>query len=254
MPLTAAQICAKAAGIARVPGFTAQAGDYLNVVLAELAQNYDFSSLKQTYNFNFNTSQINYLGQAFQNFPAGYLRGIEKESFYLISGQPYPMIPVDQMEFDQLVQQAGVSGFPVFYTVDMSLTGTSNSLAVGVPGALNVPVAVFWPVPSGGYPVTIRYYSQPADIATPASSSQVPWFPNQNYLITRVAGQLMMDADDDRWKSYLSDDQEGGSGYLLRHYLQMQGDKSDRSQTVKLDRRRFGASYERLKVTKLLGW
>ena len=43
MPLTAAQICARAASIARVPGFLSQAGDSLNIVLAELAQDYDFA-------------------------------------------------------------------------------------------------------------------------------------------------------------------------------------------------------------------
>ena len=257
MPLTAAQICAKAANIARVPGFLVQAGDYLNVVLAELAQNYDMMLIKQTYNFNFAPSQINYLGQAFQNYPANYLRSINRESFYVIQGVPYPMIHVDQNEFDMLVQQAGISNYPVFFTVDMSLTGASNSLVAGTPGLLNVPIALFWQVPSGAYPVTQRYYSQPADIATPSTSSQVPWFPNQNYLITRVAGELMKDADDERAPSFLSANEDMypmGAGVLLRHYLQMEGDKGDRVQTVTLDRRRFGYRYDNLKQTKVLGW
>ena len=259
MPLTAAQICAKAASIARVPGFTTQAGDYLNVVLNELCQNYDFVLAKKTYNFNFNPSQLNYLGQAFQNFPSDYLRSSnERGSFYLISNVPYPMIHVDRDgEFDMLVQQAGVTGFPVFYSTDMSLTGNSNSTQVNVPGTTGVPVALFWTVPSGAYPVTQRYFSQMPDIATPASSNTVPWFPNQNYLITRVAGELMKDADDDRAPAFLSEDEEQhpmGAGVLLRHYLQMQGDKGDRTATVKLDRRRFGSSYERLRVTKQIGW
>ena len=60
MPLTAAQICTKAASIARVPGFTSQAGDYLNVVLSELCQNYDFDVAKQTYSFTFNTIAIEF--------------------------------------------------------------------------------------------------------------------------------------------------------------------------------------------------
>jgi hypothetical protein len=185
------------------------------------------------------------------------LRSINKDSFYTILGVPYPMIHVDQNEFDMLVQQAGLSNFPVYFTVDMSLTGTSNSLSVGNPGTLNVPVALFWQVPSGAYPVTQRYYSQPADIATPSTSSQVPWFPNQNYLITRVAGELMKDADDERAPSFLSEDEEMhpmGAGVLLRRYLQMQGDKGDRVQTVTLDRRRFGTNYDRLKPTKTIGW
>jgi hypothetical protein len=255
--LTAAQICAKAANIARLPGFLTQAGDWLNLVLNELAQNYDFSVNRKTYNYNFNPSQVNYLGQAFQNLPADYLRSINRDSFYVIQGVPYPMIQCDLNEFDQLVQQAGLSNFPVFYATDMSLTGASNSLVAGTPGTTGVPVALFWQVPSGAYPVTQRYYSQPGDIANPSTSNIVPWFPNQNYLVTRVAGQLMMEADDERAPSFLSEDEEMhpmGAGVLLRRYLAMQGDKGTRVQTVQLDRRRFGSNYDRLKNTKSIGW
>jgi hypothetical protein len=255
--LTAAQICAKAANIARVPGFLTQAGDWLNLVLNELAQNYDFAVNRSTYVFNFNTSQVNYLGQAFQILPTNYMRSINRESFYVIQGVPYPMIQVDLSEFDQLVQQAGNSNFPVFYATDMSLTGAPTSTVFGVPGPAGAPVMLFWQVPSGAYPVTIRYYYQPGDIANPSTSSVVPWFPNQNYLVTRVAGQLMMEGDDERAPSFLSEDEEQhpmGAGVLLRRFLQMQGDKGTRVQTVMLDRRRFGAAYDRLRNTKNLGW
>ena len=34
----------------------------------------------------------------------------------------------------------------------------------------------------------------------------------------------------------------------------MKGDKENRSQTVSLDRRRFGSSFDRLRNTKALGW
>ena len=257
MPLNAAAICTRAAQIARVPGFTQQAGDSLNVVLQELCQDYDFAVAKKTFSFNFNPSQINYLGQAFQNFPADYLRGIRYECFYVISGVPYPVIPVDQEEFDLLVQQAGVSNFPVFYATSMSLVGDANSLSPGVPGTTGVPVALFWQVPSGAYPVTIRYYSQMPDIANPSTSSVVPWFPNQNYLITRVAGELMKDADDERAISYLSDDEEQaplGAGTILKKYLRMKDDRSTRVQTVQLDRRRWGRAFDRLRNTKQIGW
>ena len=76
---------------------------------------------------------------------------------------------------------------------------------------------LFWMPPSGAYHVTLRYYSQMSDIANSCRpASTVPWFPDQNYLITRVAGQLMQDADDERWKAYLSDTKEGGAGWILR--------------------------------------
>lgn len=250
MPLTAAQICTRATQIARVPGFLSQAGDSLNIVLAELCQDYDFDLAKQTYNFNFNTSQLNTNGQAYQNLPANYLRAIRNECFYYIAGVPYPMIPLDQAEGDMLVQQSGVSNFPIFFWTDMTLQGETNG------GTLGVPVMLFWMPPSGNYQVVLRYYSQMPDIANPSTSSAIPWFPNQNYLITRVAGELMKDADDERAMAYLSDKEEDqmGAGTILRKYLQMKDDKGDRAQTVELDRRRFGRAFDRLRNTKQIGW
>jgi hypothetical protein len=248
MPLTAAQICTRACQIARVPGFVAQAGDTLNVVLNELCQDYDFDLAKKTFQFNFNTAALNRNGQAYQNLPADYLRGIRNQSFYIIQGVPYPMIPMDLAEIDMLVQQSGVSNFPVFYTVDMSRDGMTND------GTRGVPVALFWMPPSGAYPVTLRYFSQMPEVVNPSSSITVPWFPNQNYLITRIAGELMKDADDERKTSYLSDVEPGGAAHILKKYLMMKDDKGDRAQVVTLDRRRFGRAFDRLKNTKTIGW
>lgn len=245
--MTAAQICTRACQIARVPGFIVQAGDSLNVALNELCQDYDFDLAKKTFQFNFNTSALNSNGQAYQNLPADYLRGIRNESFYIIQGVPYPMIPMDLNEIDMLVQQAGVTNFPVFYTVDMSRNGMVND------GTLGVPVALFWMPPSGAYPVTMRYFSQMPEVANPSASTAIPWFPNQNYLITRIAAELMKDSDDERLQTYLGDT-PGGSAYILKKYLQMKDDHGDRAQVVTLDRRRFGRAFDRLKSTKTIGW
>jgi hypothetical protein len=255
MPLTAAQIVTLACQDARCPGFTSQAGQTLNAILSDLCQTYDFAVCKKTFSFNLPTSQINSLGQAYQNLPSDYLRGIRNECFYVISGVPYPMIPCDQEEFDMLVQQAGLANFPVFYATDMSLSGVTNS-PTGA-GGNAVPVALFWQVPSGAYPATIRYYSQMPDITTPETSSTVPWFPNQTYLRRRLAGELMAGTDDERMADFLSDDEEqhpNGAGVMLRKFLMLQGDKSTRTNTVQLDRRRFGSSFDRLRSTKTIGW
>src|SRR5258708_12155262 len=149
MPLSAAQICARAAQIARVPGFLTQAGDSLNIVLQELCQDYDFALARKTYQFNFNTGQLNSLGQAYQDFPADFLRAIRNECFYFISGVPYPMIPLDLSEFDMLVQQAGVQNFPIFFYVSMPDSP---------------PRAFFLMPPNRPYPVTLKYFSQMPDI------------------------------------------------------------------------------------------
>jgi hypothetical protein len=51
--LTAAQIVTLACQIAKAPGMTAQAGQLLNMILAELCQDYDFQVARRTYYFNF---------------------------------------------------------------------------------------------------------------------------------------------------------------------------------------------------------
>jgi hypothetical protein len=251
MPLTSAQICTLARQDARCPGFTSQSGQLLNIILADLCQTYDFDVTKQTFNFVLRTSTINSLGQAFQNLPTNYLRTIRYETFYVISGVPYPMIHADLEEYDMLVQQANVSNFPVFFATDMSLSGMTNN---GTPG---VPVMLFWQLPSGSFPATLRYYSQMPDITTPETSSVVPWFPNQTYLRRRLAGELMGLTDDERQNQFLSDNEDQfpqGAGVMLRKYLMMKDDKTDRVKTVTLDRRRFGTSFDRLKNTKTIGW
>jgi len=256
MPLTSAQIVNLACQAARCPGFTLQAGQLLNAILSDLCQNYDFDVARQSYAFTFIPSNLNMQGQAYQNLPANYLRGIRNGSYYTISGVPYPMIPCDFVEeYNMLVQQAGIANFPVYWATDMSLTGVSNS-ATGAGGAA-VPVALFWEIPSGSYQAYIYYFSQMPDIATPATSTVVPWFPNQTYLIGELSGRLAQLTDDERADAFLSSDEDRhpqGSRVELRRYLQLMNDKSTRVQTVQLDRRRFGTSFDRLRNTKKIGW
>ena len=242
MPLQAQQICSLARQDARCPGFTVQSGQLLNMILSDLCQTYDFDLAKKTYNFNFNPGQLNSLTQAYQDFPSDYLRGVRNECFYVIQGQPYPMIPCDLAEFDMFVQQAGMQNFPYYFTVDMSQTP---------------PRALFYDIPSGAYPVTVRYFSQMPDITTPETSTVVPWFPNQTYLRRRLGGELMSLTDDERAPDFLSDMEEAhpnGAGVMLRKYLKMKDDNENRVQTVKLDRRRFGQNWTTLPNTKTIGW
>lgn len=252
MPLQAQQILALARQDARCPGFTQQSGQILNAVLSDLCQTYDFEHAKKTLQFTLPTTSLNANGQAFFNLPTDYLRTAGRyENFYTIQGVPYPMIHCDQEEFDMLVQQSNVSNFPVFFATDVSGSGATNN------GTLGVPVMMFWQIPSGAFPATLRYFSQMPDITTPETSTTIPWFPNQTYLRRRIAGELMMLVDDDRAADYLSADEDAhpnGAGVMLRHYLQMHGDKTDRAKTVTLDRRRFGTSFDRLRNTKKIGW
>jgi hypothetical protein len=264
VPLTSAQIVSIACQIARFPGATVTAGQMLNSILSDLCQTYDFDLAKGTYNFNFNVgivSNANFpnvqAGSGPYTLPAPYLRAVKGECIWFNQGVPYPLIPVDLDEFDWQVQQAGNQAYPYLFATDMSQTP---------------PVGLVWPGASGAYPVTIRYYQQMPDIgsgatsltangwnsgtATPDVSPVVPWFPNQRYLLKQLAGMVMELADDERAQTFLGDGDPNNPGAqaILRHYLALKDDNSDRAKTVGLDRRRFSRNFYTLPDTKRVGF
>ena len=235
MALTGDQIVTLALADAKVPGFTVQGYQLLNMVLADLCQTYDFDIARGPTYFNFNTG----VGSGPMPLPADYLRADIGDVFYTILGVKYVMIPVDLAEFDALVQQPGMATYPNAFATDLSLT------------ALTVPALYVWPPPSGAYPVTIRYRRQMPDYVQ--GSNTVPWFPNQTYLRRRVAGELMAMTDDTRMSQFLGDGPDGAQGILDR-YLKLADDKSNRTNRVSLDRRNFGNSSRYLPNTKTVGW
>src|SRR5215475_1506606 len=175
MPLSASQIVNLSAQIAKCPGFITQAGQLLNSVLSDLAQTYDFEINLKTYGFTFDTSTVyqnNIAGAGPNLLPTDFLRSKDREIMFYILGVRYVLIILDQGEYDQLVQTAGWTSYPTMGFID---------LALQTPFAGRAGLMV-WPPASGSYTTQIRYYSQPSDIATPETSSTVPWFPNQNYL------------------------------------------------------------------------
>ena len=248
MPLTSAQIVTLATQTAKCPGYTSQAGQYLNAILQDLAQTYDFETTVKVVSQNFVLSTVSGPGNQYiagcgpNPMPADYLRAKNNEVIYYIQGVRYVMINLDEAEFDMLVQTAGFNTYPTNFYVDVAPKASGN-----------VPNMYVWPPASGAYPYTARYYPQMSDIATPESSATVPWFPNQQYLITRLAGQLMQLTNDDRYKEYLGDGAFGSEG-ILRKYLELKDDPEGRVDTVKLDRRRFGPAFNGLRNTKLVGW
>lgn len=246
MALTAQQIVTLACQIAKTQGYTSQAGQFLNAILSDLCQTYNFDIAKGTFSFVFTTSltpSATYpniaAGCGPYALPADFLRMIDdKDAMWFLNGVPYPMIPCDLSEYDQLVQQAGNQAYPYIFATDMSQSP---------------PNLVVWPGASGAYPCTIRYRKQMPDIATPETSTTVPWFPNQQFLITKTAGLLMQIAGDSRWQSFLGEGPDGAQG-ILRRYLNLKDDSSNRSQRVTLDRRRFGRASSTLPNTKRVGW
>lgn len=228
MALQAQQIITLACQKAGAPGMTSQAGQYLNAILSDLCETYDLDLAKTTTVLNISSGAGPY------PLPAAYLRTLPGEVFITFNNVPYPLVPLDLAEFDSLVQQPGLQSIPTMFATDMSQTP---------------PVIYFWPPPNGVYPVTIRYYQQMPDIASPQSSSVVPWFPNTNYLETRLAGKMMEHVDDTRADSFLQK-----AEMILNKYLKMKDDASDRSMRVKLDRRFFGQNFNRLPNTKTVGF
>lgn len=238
--LTSAQLVNLAVQTAKVPGYTAMAGQKLNLILQELSQDYDLDVAKGVTSFNFGGTS----GPI--NLPVDWLRAERDDVFYTILGVKYVMIPVEQAEFDALVQQAGLNAYPQYYAVDNSPLATQSA-----------PQMYVWPPPGGAYPVTARYQRQMPDITTPETSSTIPWFPQQLYLERRLTGEMMLISNDDRAPMFLGGKQDGsgflGAAAILDKYIKNQGD-SQVTKTVTLDRRRFGPAFDTLRSTKTIGW
>lgn len=233
--LQAQQIVDLACQIAKCPGFIVQAGQMLNVILEELAQDYDFKAVQSVFNFNFTA------GPGPFAMPSNWLRGIDESVFYTIDAVPYIMVNIQQQEYDRLAQPPGLQSFPTFYYVDVAGDPPANNMFV-------------WPPASGAYPVTARYYTTNTIITSPESSTTIPWFPNTNYLITRLSGEMMKFSNDDRVAGFLGDDTYVGAAGTLKRFMQMKDDPEGTVNIVKLDRRRFGRSFSRLPNTKTMGW
>jgi hypothetical protein len=244
MALTAAQIVTLACQEAKCPGFTSQAGQYLNALLQDLCKNWDIDAAQKTFTFSFNSTTGT--GSGPYTLPSDYLRTNvidgKDEFFYTINGVPYPLIQVTKAEYDWLVQTPGFQSYPYNYATDLSQSP---------------PQLFIWPPSSGGYAAILRYWSLMPDITTPETSSTVPWFPNTTILIRGTAGMLMGLTNDDRQVAYLGDDEEAyplGAYTLLKKYLRNAKDREGAVQTVGLDRRRWGRPFDRLKNTKTIGW
>lgn len=141
-------------------------------------------------------------------------------------------------------------------TVTLSLNATqtfTGSLSSGTAGAgaasvmFGTPANCYvYPGPSGAFPSRLRYQR----LMPPLQDfARIPWFPDQNYLLTRLTADMMATTDDTRREQFL-----GEAAAALGKYETFSDDKTNRAQTVILDRRRFGRAFNKLNNTKTIGW
>lgn len=245
MSLQAQQVVGMAAQIARVTGMGIQAGQLLNAILLELCQTYDLS-------LNVNTVTLNIVpgggsggipATGPYSLPLNYLRAASRDLTYTISGVPYRLTQITLAQLDALINTVGSANFPTDYATDIS------PLTLSPPAN---PLLYLFPPPITAISLQIRYYGSQPDIPSPETSTQVPWFPDQIYLIRRLAGELMAITGDPRANSFLGDGPSGAVG-MLRRWLELQGDKEDTASSLILDPRVFGMGGGTFPPSKITG-
>ena len=236
MALQSQQIVNMSCFIAKTPGMVVLAGQFLNVILEELATLNDFELSRGLLQINSaSPSGLSIItNQPYYNLAADHLHVLKDGVFYLINGVPYTLIQKELSQFDQLVTTQGFTAQLVFYAVDDSQ----------VP-----PQIYFWPPANAAYQVNIRYAKLRPDMITPETSVTVPWFPLQQYLIDELAARMMSISNDDREDAF-----HERARKLLSKWLAMQRDLEATVLRVELDRNRFSTPWSALPNTKQTGF
>lgn len=239
MAMTSAQIIALACQKAKVPGMISQAGQMLNSILLELAQEYDMPVTLFTTNITVSGAGLNQ-GMGPYSLPANYLRMAVDELTYVIDQIPYLMTQITLAQMDIQINVAGAANYPNRFATDVSVNNP-------------VPYLYVWPPPIIVIPMQLRYYGTQPDIVTPETSSTIPWFPCQNYLNTRLLGELYaLNGKLDMASTYLGDGPVGAAG-ILRRWLQLQGDKEMTGSSIVLNRIYFGSGGQAFPPSKITG-
>jgi len=133
-------------------------------------------------------------------------------------------------------------------TITLSLPATATLPAASVFFGI-APAAYVYPAPNGPYPVMVRYQRMMPPLI---DLQQYPWFPNDGFLIDKLAAKLMAFSGDSRMDMF-----EARAMKELGRYLGLSDDKTNRAQQVQLDGRMYGhggAGGRGVKDTKTMGW
>jgi hypothetical protein len=228
--LTCQQIVTRAVTDAGLPGYTVQGGQKLNLILAELAELYDWDILK-----SLNTISV-LVGVNQYSLPQNYLRA--RQLFYFINGQQSTVNQLPLEQWNQLFQGPGQQTYPEWFASDLSPLQYDPATP---------PQLYLWPTPAQALSLSVKYMIQPTDYTTPESSSSIPWFPFQNYLIKRLTADLMNSSADGR-KTQMLEECEA----FLSKYGKLSNDQEGYAVTIPKDARRFrGAAFDS-RATKAL--
>lgn len=225
--ITASAIVTLACQIAKCPGFTSQGGQQLNLVLNDLVLHRDLKMNRVKTTIAVTTG----LNGPFA-LPTDYLRTYDL--FYTINNFPYFLFPLSQEQYDQLFKDPSIANYPYSFTTVLTNQATQTA------GELFI-----YPQSNAALSLTHRYMINRADIATPESSSTVPWFQDQDYLIHATAMRLMKITDDARYDKYRLDAED-----MLRTHIIMEGDEQKVVKEIRLDPQRFHMNRS-LRPTKL---
>lgn len=229
--LQAQQIVQLARSIAKCPGFTQQSGQCLNLVLDDLCLHRDLKMNRETQPITVNTNSNGPFA-----LEADYLRTYDL--FFQQNNLPYFLHPISIEEYDQEFKDPSIANYP--YEFATILYDAATAAAIGSAGQLFI-----YPQSSGQITLTHRYMQSRPPIAAPETSSAIPWFPDQDYLIKATAVRLMEITDDTRHDAFAAQC-EG----MLRTHLIMEGDEQSVVKSVRLDPRRFHTN-RTLKPTKI---
>jgi hypothetical protein len=232
MSLNAQQIVTLSCQAAKCPGFIQQGGQFLNQVLDDLCK---VRNLK----INWKTAPLvvgpNNNGPF--NLEPDYLRTYDL--FFMQNNLPYFLKATALKDYDAEFKDPSIANYPYEWASDLSIEA---QVASGGAGQLFI-----YPQSSGQITLTHRYFVDRADIVNPETSSTVPWFPEQRYLIKRTAAWLMILTDDARQSEFITE-----CDNMLRPYLVMEGDEQEVVKQIALDPRRFRLQ-RYLKPTKVTG-
>lgn len=225
--LTSQQIVTDACTVAKAPGMTALGGRQLNLVLDDLVLHRD---LKVNRKFSQFTAQAGTNGPF--SLGSDYLRTYDM--FYEVNNFPYFLFPMGQDQFDALFKDPSIANYPYAYATDLSSAATQSAVSV-----------LIYPQSNNQLTITHRYMVRRPGIPSPESSSVIPWFQDQDYLVHATATRMMKMVDDPRWERFVAQGEA-----MLKTHLIMDGDEQQVARGIKLDPQRFHVN-RALRPTKL---